>query len=111
MDQKQTIRKRRERLLQDVRLFERMVDSMPIGVIVSDEEGYIVYINETYARFWGIGASDEIGKYATDVINNSRLDIVAKTGVPEINYPHLKYLKNRRWNQVFRSQSVFSCVT
>ena len=61
---------------------------MQVGVIVSDHEGNIIYLNETYARFLNIDSSAPIGKHATDVISNSRLHIVAQTGKAEINYPH-----------------------
>ena len=68
--------------------FKKLLDNMQVGVIVSDHEGTIIYVNETYARFLNIDTSTPIGKHATDVISNSRLHIVAKTGKAEINYPH-----------------------
>lgn len=68
--------------------FKKLVDNMQVGVIVSDHEGRIVYINDTYARFLNIDPKEEVGKHATEVVSNTRLHIVAKTGVPEINYPH-----------------------
>jgi transcriptional regulator with PAS, ATPase and Fis domain len=61
---------------------------MQVGVIVSDHKGYIVYINDTYARFLGIDPKTDIGKHATELGVNSRLHIVAKTGNAEVNYPH-----------------------
>ncbi len=65
-----------------------LLDNMQIGVIVSDSEGRIVYINETYARFLGMNPADQIGKHASDLEVNSRLHVVAKTGRAEVNYPH-----------------------
>ena len=61
---------------------------MQIGVIVADADGYIIYINETYARFLDIDAQVQTGKHATEVVANTRLHIVARTGVAEVNYPH-----------------------
>jgi transcriptional regulator with PAS, ATPase and Fis domain len=61
---------------------------MQIGVIVSDHEGTIIYINDTYARFLNIDPKAQIGKHASELGVNSRLHIVAKTGQAEINYPH-----------------------
>ena len=75
-------------LIQRPDLFRDLVDNMQIGVIVSDDKGYIVYINDTYARFLNIEPEETIGKHATDLGVNSRLHIVAKTGKAEINYPH-----------------------
>jgi transcriptional regulator with PAS, ATPase and Fis domain len=68
--------------------FKKIVDNLQIGVIISDHEGRIIYINDTYARFLNIDPLAEIGKHATDVVANTRLHIVAKTGQMEINYPH-----------------------
>ena len=68
--------------------FKSLLDNMQIGIIVSDAEGILVYINETYARFLNIRIKDSIGKHATEVISNTRLHIVARTGQAEINYPH-----------------------
>jgi transcriptional regulator with PAS, ATPase and Fis domain len=68
--------------------FKKLVDNLKIGVIISDHEGRIIYINDTYARFLDIDPRAEVGKHATDVVANTRLHIVAKTGQMEINYPH-----------------------
>jgi transcriptional regulator with PAS, ATPase and Fis domain len=68
--------------------FKKVVDNLQIGVIISDHEGRVIYINDTYARFLNIDPLAEIGKHATDVVANTRLHIVAKTGQMEINYPH-----------------------
>ena len=68
--------------------FKNLVDNMEIGVIIGDADGKIVYINRTYARFLGIDIQASLGKHATQIVSNSRLHIVAKTGVAEINYPH-----------------------
>lgn len=68
--------------------FENLVENMEIGVIISDPNGKIIYINRTYSRFLDIDIESSIGKHATEVISNSRLHIVAKTGIAEVNYPH-----------------------
>jgi transcriptional regulator with PAS, ATPase and Fis domain len=76
------------RLAQTPALFKKLVDNMQIGVIISDDSGYIIYINDTYARFLNIIPGDYIGKHASDLGVNSRLHIVARTGKAEVNYPH-----------------------
>ena len=68
--------------------FKQIVDNLQIGVIISDHDGRIIYINDTYARFLDIDPGREVGKLATDVVANTRLHIVAQTGQMEINYPH-----------------------
>lgn len=73
--------------------FRCLMENMRIGVIVADSDGYIVYINETYANFLGIERQSQIGKHASVLGVNSRLHVVAKTGQAEINHPH--QLKDR----------------
>ena len=73
--------------------FKKLVDCMEVGVIVADHQGYIVYINDTYAKFLGIDPKSQIGIHASELGVNSRLHIVARTGKAEINYPH--QLKDR----------------
>ena len=50
--------------------------------------GEIIYINKTYSRFLDIDIKSSLGRPIREVITNSRLPIVAKTGIPEVNYPH-----------------------
>lgn len=75
-------------LSQRPELFRKLMDNMQVGVIVSDENGHIAYINDTYARFLDIVPEEYIGRHATELGVNSRLHIVARTGRAEINYPH-----------------------
>ncbi|TYO93303.1 sigma-54-dependent Fis family transcriptional regulator [Desulfallas thermosapovorans] len=53
------------------------------GIVVVDKEGYITFFNQSLADFFGLAARDAIGRHVTDVLENSRLHIVARTGVPE----------------------------
>jgi transcriptional regulator with PAS, ATPase and Fis domain len=61
---------------------------MQVGVIVADADGYITYLNQTYARFLEVDPVEAVGKHSNQVIKNSRLFAVAKSGVAEINHPH-----------------------
>ena len=70
------------------KFFKALFDNMQIGVIVADSAGFITYINQTYARFLDIDAQRVLGQHATELVPNTRLHIVAKTGRAEINYPH-----------------------
>jgi transcriptional regulator with PAS, ATPase and Fis domain len=54
------------------------------GIIISDADGYILKTNEAYARFLGMSQADMIGRHVAEVVENTRMHIVAKTGVPEI---------------------------
>jgi transcriptional regulator with PAS, ATPase and Fis domain len=53
--------------------------------MVTDALGYITHFNRHYCKFLGILYGAAIGKHCTEVVENTRLHIVAKTGIPEIN--------------------------
>lgn len=54
------------------------------GILVVNKEGYITMISKTYEKFLGVEGQDVIGKHVTEVIENTRMHIVAKTGIAEI---------------------------
>lgn len=55
------------------------------GIIVVDKQGIITMISNAYKIFLGVENQDCIGKHVTEVIENTRMHVVAKTGIPEIN--------------------------
>jgi len=69
-------------------LFKLILDSIHNGAIITDPDGYILYLNKPYGDFLGINPEEQIGKHTTEVVENSRLHIVAKTGKPEIMELH-----------------------
>jgi len=70
------------------RLYQAILNNILSGVVVTDPEGYIIFFSETYGRFLNMNPKEQIGKHTTEVIENSRMHIVAQTGIPEINHPH-----------------------
>jgi len=54
------------------------------GLIITDANGVILKVNEAYAHFLETKISDLVGKQVTDVIENTRMHLVAKNGVAEI---------------------------
>ncbi len=66
-------------------LYELVLDSIHNGVVVVDPKGRILYFNRPYGQFIGVDPEAQIGRHVTDVIENSRMHIVVKTGKPEIN--------------------------
>ena len=69
-------------------LLELILDNIYNGVIVTDAEGYVIFFNKPYGQFLGIDPAEQIGKHATEVVENTRMHIVAKTGKAEINKAH-----------------------
>ena len=52
--------------------------------VLVDREGYIEELSQSYAEFIGVKKEKVIGAHVSEVIENTRMDIVARTGVPEI---------------------------
>lgn len=72
-------------LRQQLEMFELITDNIYNGIMVTDADGYITHFNRPYGQFLGIDPEEQIGKHCTDVVENTRMHIVAQTGMPEIN--------------------------
>jgi len=75
-------------LQQRLELYELIFNSIHNGAIVTDVSGYVTHFNQPYGRFLGLDPAEQIGKHCTEVLDNTRMHIVAKTGRPEINRSH-----------------------
>ena len=83
MDQKKI-----EELQEKVQFYEAVLDNIYNGVMITDVEGRIIFFSKTYGKFLGIDPQQVIGKHCLEVVENSRMDVVAKTGIAEINQAH-----------------------
>lgn len=72
-------------LRQRLKLAALVFDHIESGALVTDAEGYILYFNRPYARFLGVDAAAMTGKHVTEVLESSRMHIVAQTGKAEFN--------------------------
>lgn len=68
--------------------FNSILDSIYHGVMITDAEGYVTHFNRPYGLFLGLDPKAQIGKHCTEVVENTRMHIVAKTGKAEINHSH-----------------------
>lgn len=85
-----TRKRRTSKDIQDqLEFYSLIFDSIHNGVIVTDAEGYVTHFNKPYGRFLKINPAEQIGKHCTEVVENTRMHIVAQTGIPEINHSHL----------------------
>ncbi len=75
-------------LQKKVEFYEAILDNIYNGVMITDPDGKIIFFSKTYGKFLGIDPKETIGKHCTEVIENTRMHIVAKTGIPEIDQPH-----------------------
>ena len=75
-------------LLSRLEMYELIFNSIYYGSLVTDAQGTITHFNKPYGEFLGLDPKDWIGKHCTEAVENSRMHIVAETGVPEINKSH-----------------------
>ena len=54
------------------------------GLVVIDKDGMVQMLNRPYAEFLGVDQESSIGKHVTEVIENTRMHIVAQTGKEEV---------------------------
>lgn len=79
-----------ERLAQSQSLlegWENIFENAYDGVMVVDTEGIIVRITKAYCHFLNVDQEEAIGKHCSEVLPNSRMEIVAQTGTAEIGEP------------------------
>jgi transcriptional regulator with PAS, ATPase and Fis domain len=67
---------------------EEIINLAGERIVVVDREGVILYINSAYCDFLGTSVEKAIGKPVQDIIENSRMHIVAKTGQKELAALH-----------------------
>jgi len=66
------------------RMLESVLDSIIEGIIIVNKDANVVYVNKNASKLLGL-PSDILGKYVEDVVENTRLHIVVRTGLPEID--------------------------
>lgn len=62
-----------------------ILDSTHDAMIAVNREGIVTLFNKAAERLTGLAAADVLGRPAAEVIPNTRLHIVLKTGKPELN--------------------------
>lgn len=77
-----------EALRQQLEMYELIFESIHYGGLVTDEKGYITHFNKPYGLFLGMDPDAQIGKHCTEVLENTRMHIVAQTGKPEFSDSH-----------------------
>ena len=78
----------RAELLEQLEMYQLIFDSIYNGAIVTDVSGTITHFNRPYGEFLGLDPEAQIGRHCSKSVENSRMHIVAKTGIPEINQSH-----------------------
>jgi len=68
-----------------LKMADLIFDHIENGALVTDAQGYILYFNRPYAEFLGVDAAEVVGRHVTEILKNSRMQIVARTGKAEVN--------------------------
>ncbi len=71
--------------LNHLEMLNLVIDNVLNGIMVTDPSGFITHFNKPYGQFLGVDSKEQIGKHCTEVVENTRMHVVGKTGVPEIN--------------------------
>ena len=74
----------KEEIIAKLEVYRDIFENLYDGVIMVDRQGKILMISEAYCRFLGIDKASALGKHVTEIIENTRLHIVAQTGQAEI---------------------------
>lgn len=74
-----------------VDIIETIIENAFEWLVVVDREGRIIYINHNYCEFLEVNREETIGRHVTEVIENTRMHIVAETGREEL--ADLQYIK------------------
>ncbi len=70
------------------RLNQTLKTVLDIGydaLVVVNEEGKIVLVNRTFLDFMRLKEEDVLDRQINEILENSRLHIITKTGIPELN--------------------------
>lgn len=71
-----------EQLKAEMEIIDEFIEKAYEGLIIIDKNGFITKFK--YEKFLDLKEEEVIGKHVTEVIENTRLHIVLKTGHPEI---------------------------
>ena len=72
-------------MLRPMELYELILDNIYNGVLITDAQGNVIYMNRPYGEFLGLDPQAQVGRHCTEVLEFSRMHIVAQTGRAELN--------------------------
>ena len=61
-------------------LFKDILEFAYDGLVIVDTDGYIQMLNRAYADFLGVDQESSVGRHVTEVIENTRMHVIVKTG-------------------------------
>jgi len=75
-------------LQRELEMYHLIFNHIYSGAMVTDAQGCVTHFNQPYGRFLGVEPARQIGRHATEVVENTRMHKVAASGEPEINVAH-----------------------
>jgi len=111
-----------------MKILSEMIENIEIilnhvheGIVIADKEGRVLYVNEANERITGLENRKILGKYVKDIVPNSAITDVIKTGKEKLGVKtkvndryvisNIVPIKNREGNEVIGAISVFLDVT
>ncbi len=79
-----TLSQKADKAEKDRLMLEEALGHAYEGLLITDASGVILKVNEAYARFLETTMDKLVGRHVTDVIENTRMHLVGKSGVAEI---------------------------
>ena len=73
-------------------IIHALTENIFYGLVIVNEEGFITHLNENYCRFLQVKQAEAVGKHVTEIIENTRMHHVIKTGEAELFRP--QYIRN-----------------
>lgn len=68
-------------LILDNEFFSLMVEQLGV-MVIADNEGRYIYVNEAWEKFYNKSLDDIKGKYVRDIFPSTKIDDVLKTKKP-----------------------------
>lgn len=76
-----------QELSEEVETLREILDHAYECIVVVDRDGFITRMNRPYEEFLGLASGAALGKHVTQVIENTRMHLVAESGVSEVGWP------------------------
>ncbi len=70
----------------NLKILDTILNEAYEAIVIIDENGLITKLNKKYEEFLGIKEEEVLGKHISNVIENTRMHIVVKTGEKEIGH-------------------------
>ena len=75
---------RRKKSIEAGILLDTMLSAVDERIVIVDQDGYIEALSTSYAEFLEVDPGLVVGRHVKEVIENTRMDTVAKSGIPEV---------------------------